>query len=58
MSAYHAELEARASDTACEKIKQLKPLNSGFIVRTAGEERDEADLANDIEFLTRLSGKQ
>lgn len=35
-------------------IKQLKPSNSGFIVRTAGEERDEADLANDIEFLTRL----
>ena len=35
-------------------IKQLKPSNSGFIVRTAGEERDEADLANDIDFLTRL----
>ena len=35
-------------------IKELKPSNSGFIVRTAGEGRDQEDLLNDVEFLTRL----
>ncbi len=35
-------------------IRQLKPAYSGFIVRTAGEGRDESDLAADVEFLTRL----
>ena len=37
-------------------LKDLKPSNSGFIVRTAGEGREESDLALDIEFLTRLWG--
>ncbi|PIE35086.1 Rne/Rng family ribonuclease [candidate division KSB3 bacterium] len=37
-------------------LKELKPSNSGFIVRTAGEGREENDLAADIEFLTRLWG--
>ena len=37
-------------------LKSLKPSNSGFIVRTAGEGRDEKDLAADIDFLTRLWG--
>jgi ribonuclease G len=35
-------------------LKALKPSNSGFIVRTAGEGRDETDLSSDIDFLTRL----
>jgi len=35
-------------------IKASKPPNCGFIVRTAGEGRDESDLKSDIEFLTRL----
>lgn len=35
-------------------IKELKPASSGFIVRTAGEGREEGDLTADIEFLTRL----
>ncbi len=35
-------------------IKSLKPSNSGFIVRTACEGRDEGDLSADIDFLTRL----
>ena len=37
-------------------IKSLKPPSGGFIVRTAGEERDEGDLSGDIDFLTRLWG--
>jgi ribonuclease G len=35
-------------------IKSLKPDNAGFIVRTAGEGRDEEDIKADVEFLTRL----
>lgn len=35
-------------------IRALKPPTGGFIVRTAGEGRDESDLKSDIEFLTRL----
>jgi ribonuclease G len=35
-------------------IKELKPANCGCIVRTAGEGRDEDDIAADIGFLTRL----
>ncbi|MCP4401356.1 MAG: Rne/Rng family ribonuclease, partial [bacterium] len=35
-------------------LKSLKPANGGFIVRTAGEGRDEEDLKLDIDFLTRL----
>ncbi len=35
-------------------LKAVKPSNSGFIVRTAGEGREEGDLVADIEFLIRL----
>ena len=35
-------------------LKSLKPAGGGFIVRTAGEGRDEDDLKSDIDFLTRL----
>ncbi len=35
-------------------IKEFKPANCGCIVRTAGEGRDEQDIAGDIDFLTRL----
>jgi len=37
-------------------LKAVKPSNSGFIVRTAGEGREESDLVADIEFLIRLWG--
>lgn len=35
-------------------IKDIKPTVGGFIVRTAGEGREQPDLISDIEFLTRL----
>ncbi len=35
-------------------IKKYKPPNCGFIVRTAGEGKDEEHFKNDIEFLTKL----
>ncbi|GAK50475.1 ribonuclease G [Candidatus Moduliflexus flocculans] len=37
-------------------LKAVKPSNSGFIVRTAGEGREESDLVADIDFLVRLWG--
>lgn len=38
-------------------IKKNKPPNCGFIVRTAGEGKDEEHFKNDIEFLTKLWGQ-
>lgn len=35
-------------------LKAVKPPSGGCIVRTAGEDRSESDLAGDIDFLTRL----
>ncbi|MBI5815089.1 MAG: Rne/Rng family ribonuclease [Nitrospinae bacterium] len=35
-------------------VRRLKKNSSGYIIRTAAEGRDEADLAHDIEFLDKL----
>ena len=37
-----------------EIIARIRPPETGFIVRTAGEGRDEADFHHDMEFLIRL----
>jgi ribonuclease G len=48
-------IKSHAERTRLRKlIKEFKPSNCGFIVRTAGEGRDESDLKADIDFLTRL----
>jgi ribonuclease G len=48
-------INSHAERTRLRKIiKALKPPSCGCIIRTAGEGRNEDDIASDIDFLTRL----